>query len=155
MIRRARIFLLVGVAVAVVVLATNLPLGALLRGRATVATESLQLSALRAANRTLAAQVKALSQPATVDQIAHEDYGLILPGQRSVVVLPGPSAAGSNGASGPLATETVPPSDLLASDSILAPPEPAGASAGTHAAAAGGGFWSRVVDKLEFWKSVF
>lgn len=152
MIRRAKIFLLVAAVVAAVVLATNLPLGALLHGRATVAAETRQLSTLEAENQALSSQVRALDEPTTVGQIAHEDYGLVRPGQRSTVVLPAPSASGSNGATGPLASSTIPVSDLLPSDSILAPATDAEAAG--HAARTGPGFWGQVLQRLEFWKSV-
>ena len=91
MIQRARLFFFMALLIAGVIVVTNFPLGSLLHARTTVQTESAQLAALREANRTLSSEVRELRDPATVGQIAHEEYGLIEPGQRSVVVLPGKS----------------------------------------------------------------
>ncbi len=162
MIQRARLFFFVALLVAGVVLVTNFPLTSLLHDRSTLGAENHQLAGLRAANDSLSAQVNALKSPATVGQIAHQDYGLVSRGQRSVVVLPGPpGSAGGGGASGPLANGPVPSSDLLPSDSILAPSVPSSSSAPSSSSTNGGhgrsgpGFWGRVMNRLEFWKSVF
>ena len=151
--RRARLFFLVALAVAAVVLVTNFPLTTLLHDRSALATEQHQLAVLRDANASLTLQDSALSDDSTVGEIAHEDYGLVTPGQRSVVVLPGPTGAGSTGATGPLADTTVPQSDLLPSDSMLSPAGPA--PSGVGHAPSGPGFWGKVLNRLEFWKSVF
>ncbi len=158
MTQRARLFFFVALFVGVVVLATNFPLASILHDRNTVAAESHQLAALRAADDALTAQVIALKTPATVGQIAHQDYGLVKRSQHSVVVLPGPARSGGGGVAGPLANSPVPASDLLPSDSILASSPPASASSsadhGDHGRS-GTGFWGQVVNRLEFWKSVF
>ncbi|MFZ2057176.1 MAG: septum formation initiator family protein [Acidimicrobiales bacterium] len=148
MIRRARLFFLLALLLAMVILVGNFPLGALVRERSTVRTESAQLAALQATNRTLSSQVRALHDPATVAQIAHEQYGLVAPGQRSVVVLPG-AAGSSSSTPDPLANNPVPASDLLPSDAILDPGVQAAPSP-----AHGPGFWRRVLDTLEFWHSL-
>jgi hypothetical protein len=148
MIRRARLFFLVALLIAVVILVGNFPLGALVRERSTVRTESAQLAALQATNRTLWSQVRALHDPATVAQIAHEQYGLVAPGQRSVVVLPG-AAGSSSSTPDPLANNPVPASDLLPSDAILDPGVQAARSPAHEP-----GFWRRVLDTLEFWHSL-
>ena len=149
MIRRARLFFFVALLVAVVILVANFPLGALVQGRTTLRTDTTQLMALQAENRALSAQVKALHDPASIGRIAHEEYGLIAPGQRSIVVLPGANGS-SGGTPDPLADNPIPSSDLLPSDAILGP------SARTaQPIMREPSFWRRVLSSLEFWHSLF
>jgi cell division protein FtsB len=150
MIQRARLFFFVALAVAVVILVANLPVGALVNGRAAVRSDAAELASLQAENRLLAAQVKALHDPAVVGRIAHSDYGLTGPGERSVVVLPGAAKVPSSGEN-PLADNRLPSSDLLPSDAILDPASAAAALPPVHEP----GFWHRVVSSLEFWHSLF
>jgi len=149
MIRRARLFLFVALLIAAAIVVANFPLGALLTDRSTVRAETAQLAALRAANRAMSSEVRALQDAATVGRIAHEEYGLISRGQRSLVVLPTSTASGASAGS-PLANSPVPASDLLPSDAILDPSVPV-----YQPPARGPGFWQRVVDRLEFWRSLF
>ena len=159
MIRRARLFLLVAGVVAGLVLVTNFPLSALLHERSAVAAENAQLTALRAAGQALSAEVHALSDSAGVARLAHQDYGLVSPGQRSIVVLPGPAGTRAGGVAphsavspvGSLADGPIPASDLLPSDSMLGP---ASVRIG-GLRVKGPGFWSQVINRLEFWHSVF
>jgi cell division protein FtsB len=146
MIARARIFLLVSLIAGVAIVATEFPLGQLLRQRAALGQATQQLSQLQAENRSLAAQVDALHQSSTVARIAHEDYGLVGKGQRAVVVLPSPAKSGSS--AGPLDTNEVPKSDLVPSDAIVA-----GTGTGP-APAKGRSFWTRLLQRFEFWKAV-
>jgi hypothetical protein len=149
MIQSARLFFFVALGIAVVILVANFPVGALLQGHSTVRADSTQLAALQAENRQLAAQVKALHNPAVVGRIAHSEYGLTEPGERSVVVLPGSTKVPSSTAN-PLANNPVPVSDLLPSDAILDP-----ASSPVLPAVHEPSFWHRVLDSLEFWHSLF
>ncbi len=149
MIRRARLFFFLALSVALVILVTNFPLGALVQGRSAVRTDNAQLVALRAENRALSSQVRALHDPATIGRIAHEEYGLIIPGQRSIVVLPGATGSSSS-APDPLADNPIPSSDLLPSDAILGPSART-AQTVVHEP----GFWHRVLNSLEFWHSLF
>jgi len=148
-IRRARLFFFIALLIAVAVVVANFPLGALLNDRSTVRAETTQLAALRAANRALALEVRALEDAATVGRIAHQEYGLISRGQRSMVVLPSSTVSGAS-AGNPLADNPIPSSDLLPSDAILDPAVPVSQSSG-H----GPGFWQRVLNRLEFWHSLF
>ena len=145
MIQRARLFFVVALLIAAGILVTNLPLGSLMRDRATIAAESGQLATLRTGNRLLSAEVRALNDPATVARIAHEEYGLVKPGQTSVVVLP--PAGRSAGTRNPLVNGPIPAADLLPSDAVLVPSVPPPTK--------GAGFWRRVLDRLEFWHSLF
>jgi cell division protein FtsB len=146
---RARLFCVVAVLIAAGILVTNFPLGTLLHEQATVQGESARLASLRAANEKLSLEVRALDEPATIGQIAHEEYGLVTPGARPIVVLPASAGSGSSGRD-PLANNKVPSSDLLPSDAILDP-----GTQITAPAAHGPGFWRRVLGGLEFWHSLF
>jgi hypothetical protein len=149
LIHRARLFFVVALVVAAGILVANFPFATLLSSRATIEGESAKLAALRATDQRLASEVRALHDPSTVGQIAHEEYGLITSGQRSVVILPGSSGSRSS-AENPLANNPVPSADLLPSDEILDP----GAEAAPPPAH-GPGFWHRVIGSLEFWHSLF
>jgi len=149
MIQRARLFFFVALAIAVVILVANFPLGALVQGRSTVRGDSAHLTALQSENRALSSQVRALHDPAVIGRIAHQEYGLITRGQRSIVVLPGP-AGSSSSVLDPLQNNLIPSSDLLPSDAILGPSAHASQPAEHEP-----GFWHRVRDSLEFWHSLF
>jgi cell division protein FtsB len=146
---RARLFFLVAVVIAAGILVTNFPLGTLLHERATVQGETARLATLRETNEKLALEVRALDEPATIGQIAHEEYGLVTPGERPIVVLPASGGAGSS-ARDPLANNPIPSSDLLPSDAILDP-----GTQITPPPAHGPGFWRRVLGAMEFWHSLF
>jgi cell division protein FtsB len=148
-IKRARLFFLVALLVALVILLANFPLGALVQGRAAVRADTAQLLALQAENRALSSQVRDLHDPATVGRIAHEEYGLVTPGQRAVVVLPG-TAGSSSATPDPLSDNPIPSSDVLPSDAILGPSARL-AQPPRHEP----GFWHRVIATLEFWHSLF
>ena len=84
---------------------------------------------------------------ATIAAIAHQDYGLVRPGQRSYVILPGP---GSPAIADPLAMGSIPTADLVAaptSANVVTPPATAPAVAGPK-----GSLWSRMLEHLEFWR---
>ena len=149
MIHRARLFFFVALAISVLVLIANCPFSALVQGRSTVRAESTELAKLQAENKLLGSQVRALHDPAVVGQIAHSEYGLTDPGERSVVVLPG-TTKGPITTRNPLAGGPVSPSDLLPSDAILNPN-----LAGAGPTVRGPGFWHRVLGSLEFWHSLF
>jgi len=151
MIRRARLFFFVALLVAGVILFANLPIRSLTQERSTLQAETARLATLQETTRMLSAQVRSLHDPATVAQIAHQEYGLVFPGERSIVVLPSPvGTSASSSIPDPLADNPIPASDLLPSDAILAPSATAGeTSAGSP------GFWHRVLSTLEFWHSLF
>jgi cell division protein FtsB len=103
-----------------------------------------QLSVLAKRNASLSADISALSSYSTIAAIAHEQYGLVRPGQTSYVILP---AVGSAAANGALATSSIAPQDLIAAPVD----EPRPASGGSSSAGAGS-FWSRFSSHLEFWR---
>ena len=145
MIARARLLLLAAFIGGVVIVATEFPFRQLLDERSSVAQGSSQLAQLNADNRALQTQVNDMKQSSTVERIAHEQYGLVQRGQRSVVVLPG----GGTGSTGPLGWQTIPKSDVFPSDSIVSPSGQSG-----PAPKSSGGYWSRLLSRLEFWKAV-
>ncbi|MGO9560212.1 MAG: FtsB family cell division protein [Acidimicrobiales bacterium] len=153
MLRRARIFFLVAVVLAGVLVLTEVPIADLMHARSAASEVTSALAKVRAENRALEAQVHDLQQGSTIEQIAHQEYGLVEPGQRSVVVMPGGGATGSvrghgsTGTSAPLGETTIPKSDIVPTDSQVAQ------VGGGSAAHGGPSFWQRVVQRLEFWKA--
>lgn len=153
---RARLFLLVAAGLSAALLATQLPLSELVGQRRELAVATQQLQVLDQRNAQLRAENAALRQPSTVAAIAHADYGLVRPGQRAYVILPGRSAS-----AGSLAAPRLPRSDLLSGSAaaltgVGAPPAAltaAGAPAGSPGQA--GSFWSRTLTALEFWRWAF
>ncbi|MDA8038578.1 MAG: hypothetical protein M0Z69_05345 [Actinomycetota bacterium] len=147
MIRRARLALLAAVVVSIVVIVTELPLSALLRERSAVARSAGELAALRRTDAALAQQVAELRRPSTVARLAHEDYGLVSPGQAYEAVLPSPGE--SRTGSDPLADSPLAHSLLVPSDATIAAP----ATAASGRVDPSRSFWSKLADRLEFWKA--
>lgn len=147
MIRRARFGLLAAVSLAVVIVAVQFPFAALLHERATVSSSARELASVRALNASLARDVAALHQPSTIARIAQQDYGLVRRGETFEVVLPvaGEARSGTD----PLADTPIPRGDLVPSDAAMAAP----AALPPPSARSGGSFWSRFLDRLEFWKA--
>jgi hypothetical protein len=164
---------------AAVVLGTSMPLSTLLAQHDQLSSASRQVSALEAQNRALQEQAKQLSDPSTVDDIARIDYGLVSPGSQAYEIIPtsGASTDSVQGSSRvPLSGPPVVPGSehslqLLgagtgagtqagsnresSSQASVAAPT-AGAQGATRRSAgdagASGGFWTRVVHTLEFWR---
>lgn len=158
-------------AFAAVVLATSMPVSALLTQHSQLASASADLSRARAADRALQQDLSALRNPGTVAGLARNDYGLVAPGQKAYVILP-PAGASPSVVTGsghiPLGTVPVVPGSAQSrqllglgsssagagtSTSTSHPSSPAahGAS-GSHGGAAPAGFWGRVARTLEFWR---
>ena len=146
MIRRARVGLAAAVASAAVIVAVQFPLTQLWHERSAEAAAAHELAGLRRADAALSRQVASLRDPSTIGSIAHQDYGLVMPGESYEVVLPGPADARSGD---PLADTKLPPSALVPSDSAIAQP----ATDGTGQTGANRSFWSRLLQRLEFWKA--
>ncbi len=148
-VRRARITLLGALIVAAGIVATQFPLNQLLGERTAVRQEGQQLIQLNAENRSLAGQIASLRQPDTIARLAHERYGLVAVGDQSLVVLP--SVAGQPASSSDsLDSPVVPKSDLVPSDSLIS----ASGATGSGSVGTPAGFWSELVQRLEFWKAV-
>lgn len=170
---RVRLSVVAALAFAAVVLATSMPVEALLGQHRQLDSTAAALSQAQAADRSLSAQLKAMSDPATVDDLARADYGLVAPGQKAYVILPtgGASGAAVTG-SGHVALDEPPvvPGSAqsrqalgLASLSAGAGAQPTTSPPSASSSAVRrspappssddpGGFWTRVVRTLEFWR---
>jgi hypothetical protein len=157
---------------ACIVLLTSFPLGALLSQRSALSGTAHELTTVKAENEVLARQVADLSNPATVNDLARQDYGFVAKGQRVYDILPSssPSRAAS-AASGqvPLNGPPVVPGSARSQAliGVVAQPGTAGPAprSGTAPSGDGGGsvaglrrappephsYWGRVVRTLEFW----
>lgn len=140
--RRARLVLVAAVIGALIVVGAEFPLSELLHQHADLALTQEQLGTLASRNSSLTADVVALSSSSTVNAIAHEEYGLVQPGQDSYVILP---AANSAAAKRGLSIPAIPPQDLIAASPVAGP---ATLSPTTSASTS---FWSRFASHLEFW----
>jgi cell division protein FtsL len=87
-VRHAARALLVLVAATGVLLLFVFPARTLLDQNRQIATTETQISALTRENAQLSARTKSLADPATVEQIAHEQYGLVMPGQNAYTIIP-------------------------------------------------------------------
>jgi cell division protein FtsB len=141
---RARLGVVIAVVGSVIALACWFPLGELLRQRGELASLSTQVNSVAVRNASLRNEVKALNQNGTVETIAHQEFGLVRPGQLSFVIEP---AAGSTTGAPGLRPQPIPVSDLVADQPVVAPRS-------TDAAAAGPNFWGRFVSRLAFWRPV-
>lgn len=164
---RLRLPVVAPLAFAAVVLVTSLPLSALLTQRHQLDSTSAALARAKSADRSLAAEAKALSNSGTVANLARNDYGLVPPGQKAYVLLPpaGSSSAAVIGSGHvPLGTGAVVPgsaqSRALLGLSDVGSRSSSGATASrsnagrssSRSSPAPTGFWGRVARTLEFWR---
>ena len=100
--RRARTMLIGAIVFACIVLLTSFPIGGLLSQRSALSGTAHELTTVKAENEVLARQVADLSNPATVNDLARQDYGFVPKGQRVYDILPSlePVAARALAASG-------------------------------------------------------
>jgi cell division protein FtsB len=145
---RARLGLLVSVIAAGTFVGLEFPIGELLHQRAEISLTAGQLAALTATDRSLAGQVTSLRSAGGIEHIAHEQYGLIYPGQTAYVVLP---FSGDSDLADPLSEHPIPASDIVPA----APGAVAGPGRAAAAGRAGEGLWQRVIARLEFWRWAF
>ena len=139
---RARIGLVAAGIASLVVLLCWFPLGELLRQRSELSSLSNQVSSVNAHNASLRGEVRSLgTEAATIETLAHQEFGLVKPGQVPYVILP---QAGSSTGSPTLTARPIPVSDLVADQPVVAPHVSAPAPSGP-------GFWSRFTSRLEFW----
>lgn len=149
--RRARFALLAACGLAAGLVVTQLPLSELLSQRGQLRTAGRQLAVLDQRNAALHAENAALRQPGTVAAIAHQEYGLVRPGQQAYVILP----QAGDAAEGTLGTPAISRAQMLAgSAAALTGISPAG-SGGTSPANGAGTLLSRTLDRLEFWRWAF
>ncbi len=142
-IHRARQILLLSVTAVVVLVLMEFPLHQLMAQRAQIGATAAALAAVEQHNSALSGDITALAKSSVIASIAHQDYGLVAPGQRSYVILP---AAGSTIGADPLSAASIPVTDIGSSTgSGNVPP-----AAAVHQAPVGS-LWSRMVAHLEFW----
>jgi cell division protein FtsB len=164
---RARLGFVGAIVAAAIVLFAWFPAGSLLSQRSSLHGTEAELNALHAQDAALAQENKNLSDSGEIGRIAREQYQLVSPGQQAYEVLPpsgataaGTPYAGDPGSDGPVtpsATPELPPGGVTTTTTT----EPGASPAAAHAAAAthphasstsSGGFVSRMVHALEFWR---
>ena len=133
--------LIVAIMGAVALGALEFPFRELMNQRSAIAQTAAELQAVESHNSILRQDITALSKSSTIASIAHQEYGLVEPGQRSYVILPG---AHSQRDTNPLTALSIPAEDL---GSSAAPPSAAKSPVGRPQ----GSLWSRVLRRLEFW----
>jgi len=164
---RARLAVLGAIVVSAIVLFAWFPAGSLLSQRSDLHGAEAELGALHAQDSALAQEKKNLSDAGEIGRIAREQYQLVSPGQQAYEVLPptgataaGTPYAGDPGSDGPVtpsATPELPPGGVT---TTTAPPatspatshEDRDATQPATSATSSGGFVSRVVHALEFWR---
>ena len=166
---RARLAFVGAVMASAIVLFAWFPAGSLISQRSHLHGAEAELNALHAQDSALAQEKKNLSDAGEIGRIAREQYQLVSPGQQSYEVLPpsgataaGTPYAGDPGSDGPVtpsATAELPPGGVATTTTTTATPTKPASSGGhtddTHpnaASTSSGGFGSRVLHSLEFWR---
>jgi hypothetical protein len=146
---------------ALVVLATGMPVSALLAQRHQLSSASTELARLHEENGSLEHQARQLSDSATVGALARTEYGLVPNGDKAYDILPAPGTSAGTASSTGLVPLNGPPvvpgsgesQSLLGLASSHSSSQGAVAGkAGSGHAAATPGLWGRVLDTLEFWR---
>ena len=140
---RARQMLIVTLLGTIVLVAIEFPLRQLMSQRVQITKTALALQAVESHNAILQYDIASLSKPSTILSIAHQEYGLVQPGQRSYVILPSANAKQNMN---PLTALAI-PAEVLGSTSGSTSPVSA-SQVGTRPA---GSLWSRMLRRLEFW----
>lgn len=86
--RRALRLLLLAVAVAAILLLFVLPGRTFLSQERSLATTQRQVNDLTAENAKLRREAKNLQSDSVIEQIAREEYGLVMPGQKAYAIIP-------------------------------------------------------------------
>jgi cell division protein FtsB len=164
---RARLAFVGAIVASAIVLFAWFPAGSLLTQRSSLHGTEAELNALHAQDSALAQENKNLSDGGEIGRIAREQYQLVSPGQQAYEVLPpsgataaGTPYAGDPGSDGPVtpsATQELPPGGVTTTTTTEpgATPTASHAPAGTHptsTSTSSGGFVSRMVHALEFWR---
>ena len=165
---RARLGFVGAIVASAIVIFAWFPAGSLLSQRSSLHGTEAELNALHAQDAALAQENKNLSDAGEIGRIAREQYQLVSPGQQAYEVLPpsgatsaGTPYAGDPGSDGPVtpsATPELPPGSVTTTTTTEPGASPAAAHAAasaTHpraAATSSGGFVSRMVHSLEFWR---
>lgn len=128
---------------ALVLVAIEFPLRQLMSQRSQISRAAVELQAVERHNAILKQDISALSKTSTIAAIAHQEYGLVHPGQRSYVILPSANAKQNMD---PLTALSIPAEDLGSTPATTTPPHGSAAASQQR-----GSLWSRVLHHLEFW----
>ncbi|MGA8372742.1 MAG: septum formation initiator family protein, partial [Acidimicrobiales bacterium] len=179
-VRRRRLMVVVAAVFAAVVLATSFPASGLLDQHRQLSAANAAVHRLQSENKALAVEQKQLNSKAEIQRLARLSYQLVDPGQTAYNVLP--PGAQSTGKGGSVAEDpgnqplvapanaagmspdpglpNTPTTSPQASSSSQAPASSGAATSGASRASkpiaqptgGGGGFWSRTLRTLEFWR---
>jgi cell division protein FtsB len=160
--RRARLGFVGAIVASAIIIFAWFPAGSLLSQRSNLHGTESELNALHAQDAALAQENKNLSDSGEIGRIAREQYQLVSPGQQAYEVLPPSGAAaagtpyagdpGSDAPVTPSATPELPPGGVTTTTTTEPGATPATATH-THApSTSSGGFVSRMVHALEFWR---
>jgi cell division protein FtsB len=164
---RARLGFVGAIVASAIVLFAWFPAGSLLSQRSSLHGTEAELNALHAQDAALAQENKNLSDGGEIGRIAREQYQLVSPGQQAYEVLPPSGAAaagtpyagdpGSDGPVTPSATPELPPGGITTTTTTEPGASPAAAQAAAAArphatSTSSGGFVSRMMHALEFWR---
>jgi cell division protein FtsB len=176
LLRRRRFIVVASAAFATLVLGTSFPASGLLSDHRQLAATNAAALNLRAENKALAQERQQLNSKAEIHSLARQDYQLVDPGQTAYNVLPTTSQANKNGSSDVTGDPGGQPVVAPANAAGMSPdpdvpttsaPSPAATSArasassgsgststmpSTQATRSSGGFWSRTLQSLEFWR---
>jgi len=165
----------VSAAFAALVLGTSFPASGLLSDHRQLAAADAAMHRLRTQNSALAQEKQQLNSKAEIHSLARQDYQLVDPGQTAYNVLPPTSQSTKNGSSGvtgdpgsqpvvaPANAAGMSPDPDVPTTSTTNPPAsgaqaPASSGSGsattptTKPSDTSGGFWSRTLHSLEFWR---
>jgi cell division protein FtsB len=165
---RARLGFVGALLASAIVIFAWFPAGSLLSQRSNLHGTEAELNALHAQDAALAQENKNLSDAGEIGRIAREQYQLVSPGQQAYEVLPpsgaaatGTPYAGDPGTVGPVtpsATPELPPGGVTTTTTTEPGSTPAASRAHSTAktptttTTPSGGFTSRLVHSLEFWR---
>jgi cell division protein FtsB len=172
--RRRRFILVVSAAFAALVLGTSFPASGLLSEHHQLAATDAALHRLKSENSALAQEKQQLNSKAEIHSLARQDYQLVDPGQTAYNVLPPNSQSTKNSSSSVTGDPGNQPAVAPANAAGMSPdpdvpttsttsPSSSGAQAPsssgsgtstptTQPTSASGGFWSRTLRSLEFWR---
>lgn len=172
--RRRRFILVVSAAFAALVLGTSFPASGLLSDHRQLASADAAMHRLKSENSALAQEKQQLNSKAEIHSLARQDYQLVDPGQTAYNVLPPTSQSTKSGSSdvagdpgsqpvvAPANAAGMSPDPNVPTTSTTSPPAsgaqapassgPGSATTTTTPANTGGGFWSRTLHSLEFWR---
>jgi Septum formation initiator len=165
-----------------VVLATSLPVSALLTQRHAISSTAARQAKLHTEDSALSREVANLNDPSAIADVARSDYGFVHPGDKAYTVLPAPGSsasaaalsghvplngppvvpgsrtsqellgAGSVPVTGSTSSATTSPSARARASTSASPHGSSGGASSSEGAPSSGSFLTRVRETLEFWR---